>query len=213
MQYLILEEINKAKWRLSHFDSCLHHREQPLAASVSHSAALLPCRTKLHNPQQIPNNYAPCFIEKKCNIKKFCSICENCGLELPYEYVPLHLNIWKGSLRVSLCDICSFFSVVRWGIRGARTHTHKHARSHASLHRPALVGLTCERCPLTPVQLKGFVPSAAAFEDANQHYLLGRRTRVKGIHSLSLTELVSLGRIPPKTSPSSLIMLHRRQAK
>lgn len=87
------------------------------------------------------------------------------------KFVPFEKTLWKWVPSVIFAPI--FPTEVRY------LSTH----SHASLHRPTLVGLTYECCPLAPVQLKGFVPWAAAFKDANQHYLLRRKTRVKRIHS------------------------------
>lgn len=134
-------------------------------------------------------------------IQKWCSVCDNCGLVLPYEFVLLNLCISTDSLEVSmisLYDICTFFFSYRGEIF---RHTCAHTHNHASLHRPAPLGLTYECCPLAPPQLKGFAPSPADFKDANQHYLLGRMKWVKRF-TLWLTELDNDREIAPKKNPN-----------
>lgn len=63
---------------------------------------------------------------------------------------------------------------------------------HASLHSAVLI---YECCPLALTQLKGFVSWAAAFKDANQHYLPEQKIWVKTF-TLSLTEVSTTERFP-----------------
>lgn len=102
-------------------------------------------------------------------INKRGIICENWLMVALWVFLCVCKPHWAWLQYLSVIFGLFFFSlkvVVMWAIGGCTLCT-----VYASVPRPALVGSTWECRLLAPVELKGFVPTKAAFKNAKQHYL------------------------------------------